>query len=72
MTRFLHNIIAKVALVAALCISLSSCSMMEDDNKDCPTGLYVRFVYDYNIAVFIYDSALLCLNLGHILSYLCT
>ena len=30
------------------------------------------FVYDYNIAVFIYDSALLCLNLGHILSYLCT
>ena len=48
MTRFLHNIIAKVALVAALCISLSSCSMMEDDNKDCPTGLYVRFVYDYN------------------------
>ncbi len=22
--------------------------MMEDDNKGCPTGLYVRFVYDYN------------------------
>lgn len=22
--------------------------MMEDDRSDCPTGLYVRFVYDYN------------------------
>ena len=26
----------------------SSCTMIEDDIKDCPAGLYVRFAYDYN------------------------
>ena len=36
-----------VALVAAM--SLSSCDMMTEDLSDCPTGLYVNFVYDYNI-----------------------
>lgn len=33
-------------LVAAL---LTSCDMMKEDRDDCPTGLYVNFVYDYNI-----------------------
>lgn len=36
-----------VALLAAL--ALSSCDMMTEDLSDCPTGLYVNFVYDYNI-----------------------
>ncbi|MBR0048457.1 MAG: FimB/Mfa2 family fimbrial subunit [Prevotella sp.] len=36
-----------VAAVAAL--TLSSCDMMTEDLSDCPTGLYVNFVYDYNI-----------------------
>ena len=36
-----------VAVVAAL--ALSSCSMMTEDLDNCPTGLYVNFVYDYNI-----------------------
>ena len=36
-----------VAVVAAL--ALSSCDMMTEDLSDCPTGLYVNFVYDYNI-----------------------
>lgn len=36
-----------VAVVAAL--ALSSCDMMTEDLDDCPTGLYVTFVYDYNI-----------------------
>lgn len=36
-----------VAVVAAL--ALSSCDMMTEDLDDCPTGLYVNFVYDYNI-----------------------
>ena len=48
MTRFLHKILMNAAVAAALCVSASSCSMMEDDNSDCPTGLYVRFAYDYN------------------------
>ncbi len=46
MKRF-HQYITAVLLVcmAAFC---TACSMMEDDRSDCPTGLYVRFVYDYN------------------------
>lgn len=34
-------------MLAAL--ALSSCDMMTEDLSDCPTGLYVNFVYDYNI-----------------------
>ena len=30
-------------------MALSSCDMMTEDLDDCPTGLYVNFVYDYNI-----------------------
>ena len=36
-----------LAVVAAW--ALSSCDMMTDDLSGCPTGLYVNFVYDYNI-----------------------
>ena len=36
-----------VAVLAAL--ALSSCDMMTEDLDYCPTGLYVNFVYDYNI-----------------------
>jgi hypothetical protein len=36
-----------VAVLAAM--ALSSCDMMTEDLDDCPTGLYVNFVYDYNI-----------------------
>ena len=36
-----------VAMMAAM--ALSSCDMMTEDLSDCPTGLYVNFVYDYNI-----------------------
>jgi hypothetical protein len=36
-----------VAVLAAW--TLSSCDMMTEDLDDCPTGLYVNFVYDYNI-----------------------
>ena len=32
-------------VVAAL---FTSCDMMTEDRDDCPTGLYVNFVYDYN------------------------
>ena len=46
MNRFLH----KLTSAAIICTSLvaSSCSMMTEDLDDCPTGLYVRYVYDYN------------------------
>lgn len=30
-------------------IGTASCSLMDTDRSDCPEGLYVNFVYDYNI-----------------------
>lgn len=30
-------------------VALSSCDMMHEDRSDCPTGLYLRFRYDYNL-----------------------
>ncbi len=50
--------------------SLTSCGWMSEDLDDCPTGLYVNFVYDYNIqqadmfkdhvgsvALYVYDES---------------
>ena len=42
-------IIQKGLLAVAAALTLSSCDMMTEDLSDCPTGLYVSFVYDYNI-----------------------
>ena len=42
-------IIQKSLLAVAAALTLSSCDMMTEDLNDCPTGLYVNFVYDYNI-----------------------
>ena len=36
----------QMIVVAAL---FTGCDMMKEDRDDCPTGLYVNFVYDYNI-----------------------
>jgi hypothetical protein len=33
----------------AMLLALGSCDMMTEDLDDCPSGLYVNFVYDYNI-----------------------
>ena len=38
-----------MALTAAATILPAACTMMEDSREDCPEGLYVSFVYDYNI-----------------------
>lgn len=38
-------------LLGAVALGMvQSCSMMTEDLSECPTGLYVRFVYDYNTA----------------------
>ncbi|MBO6031217.1 MAG: FimB/Mfa2 family fimbrial subunit [Prevotella sp.] len=42
-------IIQKGLLAVLAALALSSCDMMTEDLDDCPTGLYVSFVYDYNI-----------------------
>lgn len=46
MNRFLHKLTS--AAIVALTFFASSCSMMTDDVEDCPSGLFVRYVYDYN------------------------
>ena len=33
--------------LTAACAMTTSCSMMQDDLDDCPTGLYLSFKYDY-------------------------
>lgn len=38
-----------MSLLAALAVAASSCSLMHDDLEECPSGVDLRFVYDYNI-----------------------
>ena len=44
-----RHIIHKSLLLLAGACGLTSCDMMTEDQSFCPTGLYVNFVYDYNI-----------------------
>lgn len=46
MNRFLHKLTC--AAIFAATFFAASCSMMTDDIEDCPSGLFVRYVYDYN------------------------
>ena len=68
MKRFHH--ILTIVIIACMAVAFGACSMMEDDRSDCPTGLYVRFVYDYNtqradmfkdhvgyVTVYVYDES---------------
>lgn len=43
----LSNIIALTILLLSG-MAVTSCTMVEEDRSDCPTGLFIRFVYDYN------------------------
>ena len=43
-----RHIIQKSMLAMMAAVVLSGCNMMTEDLDDCPTGLYVNFVYDYN------------------------
>lgn len=44
-----RHIIQESMLAATAALTLVSCGLMTEDQSDCPTGLYVNFVYDYNI-----------------------
>lgn len=44
-----RNILHKGVLLLMAAMLMNSCDMMKEDLSDCPTGLYVNFVYDYNI-----------------------
>ncbi|WP_290149676.1 FimB/Mfa2 family fimbrial subunit [Muribaculum intestinale] len=48
MPRLSKYIIAACSMAAAMLAA--SCTMIQDSVDYCPTGLYVRFVYDYNTA----------------------
>ena len=51
MNKLFHLSTAVRGLVvgAIAVMAMSACSMMHDDRDYCPDGLYVRFVYDYNL-----------------------
>jgi hypothetical protein len=62
--------IYKTFIAIAACASLTACSLMSDSLEDCPQGLSVEFVYDYNveranmfndhvgsITLYVYDEA---------------
>ena len=44
-----RHIIEKSLQMIVVAAMLTGCDMMKEDRDDCPTGLYVNFVYDYNI-----------------------
>ncbi len=44
-----RTILKSWLIALAVVGGLSSCDMIMEDRDDCPTGLYVTFVYDYNI-----------------------
>ena len=46
--RLTLSTIISSLLSLSILSGLSSCSMINEDRDDCPTGLYVHFVYDYN------------------------
>ncbi len=41
-----HILALTVLLLSGM--AATSCSMVEEDRADCPTGLFIRFIYDYN------------------------
>lgn len=43
------NRLKNLFLLLAGVVMLASCSMMETDRSGCPGGVYVKFVYDYNV-----------------------
>ena len=45
----IRHIIYNSLLLIVSVLFLNSCKLVTDDLSDCPTGLYVNFVYDYNI-----------------------
>ena len=47
MNYFKQHILA-LSILLLTGMAAVSCSMVEEDRSDCPTGLYIRFIYDYN------------------------
>ncbi len=64
MNRFLHNLTCAVLLT--LTLFASSCDVIYDDSENCPDGLFVRFVYDYNTM----RSDMFKDHVGHITLYI--
>ena len=44
-----RTILKSWLIALAVVGGLSACDLITEDRDDCPTGLYVTFVYDYNI-----------------------
>ncbi len=47
----MRKLFSNIAIFSILLLSgmaATSCSWVEEEHADCPTGLFIRFVYDYN------------------------
>ncbi|MDE6380240.1 MAG: FimB/Mfa2 family fimbrial subunit, partial [Muribaculaceae bacterium] len=67
--NYIKQHLLSLTILFLMGMAASSCSMVEEDRSDCPTGLFIRFVYDYNtqradmfkdhvghVQVYIYDE----------------
>lgn len=47
--QFISRYAARTAAVVAAAVALTSCGSVFDDLEPCPSGVTMRFVYDYNL-----------------------
>ena len=46
--NYIKRHILSLTILILTGMAVSSCSAVEEDRADCPTGLFIRFIYDYN------------------------
>lgn len=45
----IFSLVKRGVLAIATLLTVASCDMWHTDTDDCPTGIYVKFKYDYNL-----------------------
>ena len=45
----IFSLVKRGVLAIATLLMVASCDMWHTDTDDCPTGIYVKFKYDYNL-----------------------
>ena len=45
----IFSLVKRGVLAVATLLTVTSCDMWHTDTDDCPTGIYVKFKYDYNL-----------------------
>ena len=70
MIRSFKHFCTNAVLLSAALVGMTGCSMMDENTDDCPQGLFVRFVYDFNTVIANGRSAdLFSDHVGHVQLY---